>query len=461
MDERTEALLRASAALVTAAGRGAHPVRAASALAGRVSPSRRGRAARAARRRARRARRRARRSRLPPRRRLRRGPRAPPISNELKRYSRRSAPARRPEDPSPRAIHRFRAPPSLGRSTRSPTSARWSSSAVSRRRDAPIRRSRSCAATSSASSPGPRSDVSSTPSTRSGQRGRSRRARRRSSSRARSPRRGAVSVDLRLASRRSGQPISLSVVRRLLGPFTGTRSRSTPAADGVLAFALAPHVAEVVGVDTRADYLEAGRAASVRRTSVPRGRRHGFRSATRSSTSLAVIASSTTSGAPSSPSRARARHASRREGVHRRPARLDRPARQPRDGPLRAPARRDSPAAPARGRHPRLSSTRTTSCCSARRSRARASTSSSGSSSPGFDEEERAASAGPLRRRRTRSRSAGTSPASRACRRLLVAGAVGARGERRHEPREERLSDRYEPIREPRDGDLRLSFSIA
>ena len=31
---------------------------------------------------------------------------------------------------------------------------------------------------------------------------------------------------------------------------------------GALAFALAPHVAEVVGVDTRADYLEAARAAA-------------------------------------------------------------------------------------------------------------------------------------------------------------------------------------------------------
>lgn len=50
-------------------------------------------------------------------------------------------------------------------------------------------------------------------------------------------------------------------VRRLLGPFTGTEAAlDSGCGTGALAFALAPHVAEVVGVDPRVDYLEAGRA---------------------------------------------------------------------------------------------------------------------------------------------------------------------------------------------------------
>jgi SAM-dependent methyltransferase len=52
-------------------------------------------------------------------------------------------------------------------------------------------------------------------------------------------------------------------VRRLLGPFSGTEAVvDAGCGTGALAFALAPHVAEVVGVDTRADYLEAARAAA-------------------------------------------------------------------------------------------------------------------------------------------------------------------------------------------------------
>lgn len=52
-------------------------------------------------------------------------------------------------------------------------------------------------------------------------------------------------------------------VRRLLGPFAGTETvLDAGCGTGALAFALASHVAEVVGVDTREDYLEAGRGAA-------------------------------------------------------------------------------------------------------------------------------------------------------------------------------------------------------
>lgn len=50
-------------------------------------------------------------------------------------------------------------------------------------------------------------------------------------------------------------------VRRLLGPFRGTEvALDSGCGTGALAFALAPHVGEVVATDTREDYLEAGRA---------------------------------------------------------------------------------------------------------------------------------------------------------------------------------------------------------
>jgi ubiquinone/menaquinone biosynthesis C-methylase UbiE len=50
-------------------------------------------------------------------------------------------------------------------------------------------------------------------------------------------------------------------MRRLLGPFTGSEvALDSGCGTGSLAFALAPHVREVVGVDSSADYLEAARA---------------------------------------------------------------------------------------------------------------------------------------------------------------------------------------------------------
>jgi SAM-dependent methyltransferase len=73
-----------------------------------------------------------------------------------------------------------------------------------------------------------------------------------------------VSVELRLALQEQRAADLASRVRRLLGPFTGNEvALDAGCGTGSLAFALAPLVAEVVGVDTRADYLEAGRAAAV------------------------------------------------------------------------------------------------------------------------------------------------------------------------------------------------------
>ena len=72
-----------------------------------------------------------------------------------------------------------------------------------------------------------------------------------------------MSVELRLALQQERASDLADRVRRLLGPFTGTETAlDSGCGTGALAFALAPHVGEVVGVDTRPDYLEAGRAAA-------------------------------------------------------------------------------------------------------------------------------------------------------------------------------------------------------
>jgi SAM-dependent methyltransferase len=72
-----------------------------------------------------------------------------------------------------------------------------------------------------------------------------------------------VSVELRLALQEARAVDIADRVRRLLGPFVGTESAlDAGCGTGALAFALAPHVAEVVGLDPRADYLEAARAAA-------------------------------------------------------------------------------------------------------------------------------------------------------------------------------------------------------
>jgi ubiquinone/menaquinone biosynthesis C-methylase UbiE len=70
-----------------------------------------------------------------------------------------------------------------------------------------------------------------------------------------------VSVELRLALQEERASELAERVRRLLGPFTGTEVvLDSGCGTGALAFALAPHVGEVVGIDPRLDYLEAARA---------------------------------------------------------------------------------------------------------------------------------------------------------------------------------------------------------
>jgi SAM-dependent methyltransferase len=72
-----------------------------------------------------------------------------------------------------------------------------------------------------------------------------------------------VSVDFRLALQEQRASALAERVRRLLGPFTGSETAlDSGSGTGALALALAPHVREVVGVDTDSDYLEAARAAA-------------------------------------------------------------------------------------------------------------------------------------------------------------------------------------------------------
>jgi len=70
-----------------------------------------------------------------------------------------------------------------------------------------------------------------------------------------------VSVEMRLALQQERASDLAERVRRFLGPFTGAEvALDSGCGTGALALALAPHVGEVVGADTRADYLEAARA---------------------------------------------------------------------------------------------------------------------------------------------------------------------------------------------------------
>ncbi len=69
-----------------------------------------------------------------------------------------------------------------------------------------------------------------------------------------------MSVDLRLALQEERAADLSERVRRLLGPFSGNEAAlDAGTGTGSVAFALAPVVSEVIGVDTRADYLDAGR----------------------------------------------------------------------------------------------------------------------------------------------------------------------------------------------------------
>ena len=70
-----------------------------------------------------------------------------------------------------------------------------------------------------------------------------------------------MSVKVRLTLQEERAADLSERVRRLLGPFRGTEvALDSGTGTGALAFALAPHVGEVVATDTQADYLEAARA---------------------------------------------------------------------------------------------------------------------------------------------------------------------------------------------------------
>jgi SAM-dependent methyltransferase len=72
-----------------------------------------------------------------------------------------------------------------------------------------------------------------------------------------------VSVRLRQTLQEERASDLADRVRRLLGPFSGTEAAlDSGCGTGALAFALAPHVAEVVGVDPGVDYVEAARASA-------------------------------------------------------------------------------------------------------------------------------------------------------------------------------------------------------
>jgi SAM-dependent methyltransferase len=69
-----------------------------------------------------------------------------------------------------------------------------------------------------------------------------------------------VSVKLRLVLQEQRASELRERVRRLLGPFTGSEvALDAGSGTGSFAFALAPDVGEVVAVDMRTEYLEAGR----------------------------------------------------------------------------------------------------------------------------------------------------------------------------------------------------------
>ena len=69
-----------------------------------------------------------------------------------------------------------------------------------------------------------------------------------------------MSLKLRLALQEERASELGERVRRLLGPFSGREvALDAGSGTGSLAFALAPHVGEVVAVDTKTEYVEAGR----------------------------------------------------------------------------------------------------------------------------------------------------------------------------------------------------------
>ena len=93
-------------------------------------------------------------------------------------------------------------------------------------------------------------------------------------------------------------------VVRFVGPTGDERALDSGTGTGALAFALAPHVREVVALDVVPELLEQARRAGASRTSPSsRATRPACRSATGSSTWPARCARSTTSRGRSWPSR--------------------------------------------------------------------------------------------------------------------------------------------------------------
>jgi SAM-dependent methyltransferase len=81
-----------------------------------------------------------------------------------------------------------------------------------------------------------------------------------------------VTVDLRIALQEERAAETADRVRRLLGPFSGSeRALDSGCGTGALAFALAPHVGEVVGADTRIEYLDAARERAPANVSIVEG----------------------------------------------------------------------------------------------------------------------------------------------------------------------------------------------
>ncbi len=81
-----------------------------------------------------------------------------------------------------------------------------------------------------------------------------------------------MSVELRLALQEERADELAARIRRLLSPFVGTEvALDSGCGTGALAFALAPYVGEVVGVDSRPEYVEAARAIAPENARIEEG----------------------------------------------------------------------------------------------------------------------------------------------------------------------------------------------
>ncbi len=293
-----------------------------------------------------------------------------PISRELRRYAAALLHARRPEDDSPRAIHRFRrATEPWALDALAFLGATELSGAVERaRRSGSVRAARARRRARSASWTRDRTYP------RDHRRG----ARSRNDlhagagPRARPFSRGSgvgMSVRLRLALQEQRAAELGERMRRLLGPFTGTEvALDAGSGTGSLALALAPHVGEVVAVDTRTRLPRRWTRARTCERPLRRGRHDGAAVRVRDVRHRG-LSPRAPSRAPTGAGglRARAGHAARRPGLRRRPARIGRSPAEPRDGSIRATPRSDRISDFFRTPTSTGSSTRTISCSSRRR----------------------------------------------------------------------------------------------